>query len=183
MALPFYLQGDASIWLNNLPDSDKIDYDTLTAALINNFDSKSSHWRLTTESLASYAADIHKLKQSSCLKLPPDQLLHCFVRGLRPDLKEFVILNSPDSFESALNLVQLKNSVVAPTKSTISALETQQPVDTMVKSVKSIMPTETQQLLLLPVIIALVIREIPLIIDNLSPDKTCRLSSNACNSN
>ena len=148
LALPLYLQGDASIWLYNLSEEKKGVYDELKDALITQFDSSASHWRLrqnldqrkqgVSEKLADYTADIRR--QCHRLKLPKDEVLNVFVRGLRSPLRDFVILNSPADFETAQNLAKLKDSVSTPPTATVSALETKQIAESIVENLKTLLP-------------------------------------------
>ena len=58
------------------------------------------------EDLSSYTTDIRK--QCSRLNLPPWEWLHHFVKGLRKDIKEYVALREPTTFEQAENFAKLK---------------------------------------------------------------------------
>ena len=148
LALPLYLQGDASIWLYNLSEEKKGVYDELKDALITQFDSSASHWRLrqnldqrkqgVSEKLADYTADIRR--QCHRLKLPKDEVLNVFFRGLRSPLRDFVILNSPADFETAQNLAKLKDSVSTPPTATVSALETKQIAESIFENLKTLLP-------------------------------------------
>ena len=42
---------------------------------------------------------------------------YCFVRGLRPEIREHVILQQPPDFESALNIAKIKEFVILSRKS------------------------------------------------------------------
>ena len=48
---------------------------------------------------------------------PESELLYFFVRGLRPEIREHVILQEPPDFESALNIAKLKELVTLSRKS------------------------------------------------------------------
>ena len=120
-ALPLYLKGAASIWFTSLPDSGNLNYDQLVGALEKQFASTASNWRLRQilnerkqkegELLSSYATDIRK--QCSRLNLPPSEWLHHFVKGLRRDIKEYVALREPATFEAAENFAKLKEVMSA----------------------------------------------------------------------
>ena len=152
LALPLYLQSDASIWLNNLLDDEKSTFSTLKQALIKQFDSTASHWRMRQtldqrrqgpkESVADYIAAIRK----ACyrLKLPKEEVLNIFVRGLRSDLRDFVILNSPTDFETAQNLAKLKEATTSPPASTpsVSAIDYNQLAKTITDQVKTLLPVQ-----------------------------------------
>ena len=51
------------------------------------------------------------------LSLPKSEWLYCFVRGLRPEIREHAILQQPPDFESALNIAKLKELVTLSYKS------------------------------------------------------------------
>ena len=65
--------------------------------------------QLLGETVADYYYDI--LSFCSRLNLPKSEWLYCFVRGLRPEIREHVILQQPPDFESALNITKLKELV------------------------------------------------------------------------
>ena len=52
------------------------------------------------------------LSYCSRLKWPKSEWLYCFVRGLRPEIRDHVILHQPPDLESALNIAKLKELVV-----------------------------------------------------------------------
>ena len=122
--LPLYLKGSAIIWYNSLPNVDRMNFDELVAALNKHFSSAASQWRLRqmlnerkqkdSESLKSYSDDIRK--QCSRLNLSPDECLSHFIKGLRADLKEYVALQQPSSYEEAENLAKLKDVLSAESK-------------------------------------------------------------------
>jgi len=122
--LPLYLKGSAIIWYNSLPNVDSMNFDEIVAALSKHFSSAASQWRLRQllnerkqkdcESLKSYSDDVRK--QCSRLNLSPDECLSHFIKGLRADLKEYVVLQQPSSYEEAENLAKLKDVLSAETK-------------------------------------------------------------------
>ena len=67
------------------------------------------------ETVADYYYDI--LSLCSRLNLPNSECLHCFVRGLRLEIREHVILQQPPDFESALSIAKLKELVTLNRKS------------------------------------------------------------------
>ena len=67
------------------------------------------------ETVADYYYDI--LSFCSRLNLPKSEWLNCFARGLRPEIREHVILQQPPDFESALNIAKLKELVTLSRKS------------------------------------------------------------------
>ena len=91
----------------------------LSAALIKHFASGASEWRvrqalgqrrqLGKESVAdySYSSSTH----SARLNLPRSEWTHYFVQGLKPDIRDYEILQQPDSLEADENFAELKESV------------------------------------------------------------------------
>ena len=65
--------------------------------------------QLLGESVADYYYDI--LSFCSRLNLPKSEWLYCFVRGLRPEIRDHVILQQPTDVDSALNFARLKELV------------------------------------------------------------------------
>ena len=65
--------------------------------------------QLLEETVADYYYDI--LSFFSRLNLRKSEWLYCFVRGLRAEICEHVILQQPPDFESALNTAKLKELV------------------------------------------------------------------------
>ena len=62
----------------------------------------------------SYSLPMH----CACLNLPRTKWTHYFVQGLRPEIREYVILQQPDNLESAENYAKLKESVLSTTDKT-----------------------------------------------------------------
>ena len=97
----------------------------MSQKLISHFESKVTLWQLRQkleerrqllgETVADYYYDI--LSFCSRLNLPKSEWLYCFVRGLRPEIREHVILQQPPDFESALNIAKLKELVTLSRKS------------------------------------------------------------------
>ena len=73
--------------------------------------------QLLGETVADYYYDI--LSFCSRLNLPKSEWLYCFVRGLRPEIRELphVILRQPPDLESASNIAKLKELVTLSRKS------------------------------------------------------------------
>ena len=65
--------------------------------------------QLLGETVADYYYDI--LSFCSRLNLPKSEWLYCFVRGLRPEIRDHVILQQPTDVDSALNFARLKELV------------------------------------------------------------------------
>ena len=70
--------------------------------------------QLLEETVADYYYDI--LSFCSRLNLPKSQWLYCFVRGLRPEIRDHVILQQPTDVDSALNFVRLKEFLLVNRK-------------------------------------------------------------------
>ena len=137
-ALPLYLKGIASQWFNSLLDKDTLSLDEITKKLKDEFSSEASKWRLRQnleqrkqnpdETLSTYRTDIRN--QCRRLDLPRSEWLHHFVKGLRPDIKDYVVLQQPTTIEQAENLAKLKESV-SPNLS--GALNTKEITDEILK--------------------------------------------------
>lgn len=128
-ALPMFLKGDASHWFTSLPSAKKITYDNILDALREHYDSAANQWILLqqlgdrkqkpTESVHDYSAYIRR--QCQRLKISRDNWLHYFVQGLRSDLKNHVVLQSPPDFETAVHIARLKEAVTS-TEPTVAAI-------------------------------------------------------------
>lgn len=118
-AIPLYLTGNAAVWYNGLTDAQLHDLQSILEGLVEHFDPEANRWLLrqqldkrvqgTRESISEYAADIKRLCQR--LQLPKDECLHCFTRGLKPSIKNYVYLQQPKTLENAEYLARLKSSV------------------------------------------------------------------------
>ena len=115
-ALPLHLKGPASAWFNSLPDRDDLTFDQLAKALEKQYASGASKWQLTQilderkqregETINSYTTDIRK--QCNRLNLPPAECLKHFVRGLKEEIRSYVVLQQPETIEQAENYARLK---------------------------------------------------------------------------
>ena len=56
----------------------------------------------------SYSSPTH----SARLNLPRSEWTHYFVQGLKPDIRDYEILQQPDSLEADENFAKLKESVL-----------------------------------------------------------------------
>ena len=90
----------------------------MSQKLISRFESKVTLWRLRQklerrqllgETVADYYYDI--LAICSRLNLPKSEWFYCFVRGLRPEIRDHVILQQPTDVDPTLNFATLKESV------------------------------------------------------------------------
>ena len=94
-------------------------FEVLSQKLISHFESSVTLWQvrqkleerrqLLGETVADYYCDI--LSFCSRLNLPKSEWLYCFVRGLRPEIRDHVILQQPTDVDSALNFARLKELV------------------------------------------------------------------------
>lgn len=121
LGLPLYLKGHASAWFKTLESPDEKSFAELSAALIHHFASGASEWRvrqalgqrrqLEKETVADYSYSLRT--HCARLNLPRTEWTHYFVQGLRPEIREYVVLQQPDSLEAAENFAKLKESVVS----------------------------------------------------------------------
>ena len=80
-----------------------------------------SEWRVTQalgqrrqlekESVADYSYSLRT--HCARLNLPRAEWTHYFVQGLRPETREYVVLQQPDNLEAAENFAKLKESVLS----------------------------------------------------------------------
>ena len=125
LGLPLFLKKHASVWFKTLSGSENLTFEELSQKLISHFESKVTLWQLRQkleerrqllgETVADYYYDI--LSFCSRLNLPKSEWLYCFVRGLRPEIREHLILQQPPDLESALNIAKLKELVTLSRKS------------------------------------------------------------------
>ena len=120
LGLPLFLKKHASVWFKTLTEADENEsFQVLSQKLISHFESKVTLWQLRQkleerrqllgETVADYYYDI--LSFCSRLNLPKSEWLYCFVRGLRPEIREHAILQQPTDVDSALNFARLKELV------------------------------------------------------------------------
>ena len=96
-------------------------FEELSQALIEHFASGSSEWRvrqalskrrqLESEPVADYAYSLRM--HCAKLNLPRSEWTHYFVCGLRPEIREYVVLQQPENLEVAENYAKLKESVLS----------------------------------------------------------------------
>ena len=68
-----------------------------------------NHTQRPLESLENHLDDVDA--RAARLQLTDAETMQCFVRGLRQDLKEHVILQLPQTYAAAVDAVHLKNSL------------------------------------------------------------------------
>ena len=117
--LPLFLKRQASVWFKTLSGSENFTFEVLSKKLIAHFESSVTLWQvrqkleerrqLLGETVADYYYDI--LAICSRLNLPKSEWFYCFVRGLRPEIRDHVILQQPTDVDSALNFARLKELV------------------------------------------------------------------------
>ena len=131
IGLPLYLKGHASAWLKCLQGANEMTFDELSTAMINHFASRATPWRirqnlsqllqLEKESVADYSHNVRNL--CAQLSLPRSEWTYYFIQGLRPEIRDYVILQQANNLNEAENFAQLKEFVLAssdetPTSST-----------------------------------------------------------------
>jgi len=99
-----------------------------TSALIEHFASGANERRIRQtlshrrqhgkEPVADYSFSIRSL--CSRLNLPRSEWIHYFLQGLKPEIREYMILQQPVSFEAAENFAKLKETVLSSVKLTPS---------------------------------------------------------------
>ena len=119
LGLPLFLKPQTSVWFKTLTEAKNESFQVLSQKLISHFESSVTLWQvrqkleerrqLLGETVADYYYDI--LSFCSRLNLPKSEWLYCFVRGLRPEIREHVILQQPTDVDSALNFARLKELV------------------------------------------------------------------------
>ncbi|KAL9976989.1 hypothetical protein ACROYT_G014344 [Oculina patagonica] len=152
LGLPLYLKGHASIWFKTLENSDCMKFDELSAAIISHFACGASEWRirqalsqrrqLENEPVNDYSYSI----RSYCvqLNLPRSEWMHYFVLGLKPEIREHVILQQPKTLEEAENFSKLKECVLSG-RQKIQTCEVKEIADRIVKELsKTTGHNETQ---------------------------------------
>ena len=121
IGLPLYLKGYASAWLKSLGNVDGKTCDQLKALMVEHFASGASTWRirqtlgqrrqLEKEPVSEYSYSVRT--HCARLNLPTSEWTHYFVQGLKPEIREYVILQQPENYETAENYAELKESVLA----------------------------------------------------------------------
>lgn len=131
LAFPLSLIGNAQMWYASLDKTAITDIKDIIKAFKAQFLSHTDHWVLrqelaqrrqgSRETLSNYGTDIRK----RCLRLdiPPPEQLHFFINGLRPELRNYVILQQPKNLEEAERYAKIKNSVSDATMPASTAVE------------------------------------------------------------
>ena len=121
IGLPLYLKGHASAWFKSLGNADGETFDQLKALITEHFASGASAWRirqtlgqrrqLEKEPVSEYSYSVRM--HCARLNLPTSEWTHYFVQGLKPEIREYVILQQPENYEVAENYAKLKEPVLA----------------------------------------------------------------------
>jgi hypothetical protein len=112
LALPLYLQGNASSWYASFVSETFKSYNDLATALKAHFTKRLWRRQLSVrkqeehESFSNYSSDIRHLCKR--LGLTDLDVMHYFFQVLRPGLKSHVILRQPKSLSEAENLANIK---------------------------------------------------------------------------
>ena len=118
------LTNNANVWFSASPHLASKTYDQLCEALIKQFLSESDIWLLRqqllnkqqteNERVAQFASEIRKL----CLRLdlPVEGSVHFFINGLKPELKNYVLLQRPKTFFEAETCAKLKEALLLDEK-------------------------------------------------------------------
>lgn len=117
--LPLLLTGTAQLWFHSATHLSGKSYEELCDALVQQFHTEADMWvlkqqianrkQMPNETVAQFASDIRSLGHR--LNLPSEQNLNTFVQGLRPGLKNYVVLQRPKTFAEAENLAKLKETL------------------------------------------------------------------------
>ena len=117
LGLPLFLKQQACVWFKTLTEADKNEsFQVLSQKLTSHFESNVTLWQLRQkleerrqllgETVVDYYYDI----LSFCCRpnLSKSEWLYCFVRGLRPEISDRVVLQQPTDVDSAWNFARLK---------------------------------------------------------------------------
>ena len=127
-AISLLLDGPALAWLHTQDAKIVNNYNNLVEALKSRFGARNldfifrqelySRRQGVQEPLPRYTADIIKMCQ--CLEVPDKDMMNIFINGLSHDIKNYVILNQPDTFVKAEILARLRDAVVKNTPALIN---------------------------------------------------------------
>ena len=121
IGLPLYLKGHASAWFKSLGNVDGKTFDQLKTLMVEHFASGGSTWcmrqtlgqcrQLEEEPVSEYSYSV----RTHCTRsnLPTSEWTHYFFQGLKPEIREYVILQQPENYETAENYAKVKESVLA----------------------------------------------------------------------
>ena len=122
-AISLLLDGPALAWLHTQNPDTVNNYNNLVEALKSRFGAQNldflfrqelySRKQGPLEPLSLYTADIIKMCQR--LSISDKDMMNIFINGLSSEIKNYVILNQPDSFEKAESLARLRDAVIKNT--------------------------------------------------------------------
>ena len=116
--LPLLLKGNANVWFSatTLPDTT---YEKLCEALKTQFHTESDVWLLRqqllnrkqtqNETVAQFTSEIRKLCQR--LQVSAEESVNYLLNGLRPELKNYVILQRPKTFAEAETHAKIREAI------------------------------------------------------------------------
>ena len=112
-----YLKGHASAWFKSLGNVDGKTFDQLKALMTEHFASGASAWcirqtlgqrrQLEKKPVSEYSYSVRM--HCARLNLPASEWTHYFVQGLKPEIREYVILQQPANYEVAENYAKSLN--------------------------------------------------------------------------
>ena len=121
ISLWLYLKGHASAWFKCLQGADEMTFGELSTGMINHFASRATQWRirqslsqlrqLEKESVDDYSNTVRT--HFAGFNLPRSEWIHYFTQGLRPEIRDYVVVQQPDHLNEAENFAQLKEFVLA----------------------------------------------------------------------
>jgi len=117
LVLPFYLKGNASIWFKSLSSlRNETNLQELKEALLKQYVPSYYYLRLRTQldeikqckdqRVDDYIAEVRQC--CSRLNLIQSEWMHHLLKGLRSEIKEYVLLQAPETFEEAEKYARLK---------------------------------------------------------------------------
>ena len=71
---------------------------------------KNRHYQLEKEPVSEYSYSVRT--HYARLNLPTFECTHYFLHDLKPEIREYVILQQPENYETAENYARLKESVL-----------------------------------------------------------------------
>lgn len=124
-ALRLFLSGPAEIWYTELPEDRLGDWGFIQEQFIAQFVDSNPKWLLEqklfmrkqedSESVENYISDMRV--QAARLGKSPDEKLTYFVRGLRPEIRSYVIGQSPANLAEAEQKARIGESIALISKS------------------------------------------------------------------
>ena len=151
LALQTKVYGNARVYLDSIPDTDKDTITKIKDLLKSNFEGSSWKWsveskllsrkQLTSETLDDYACEI--IRWCKQVGKSEAEKLSIFVRGLLPSVRAFVFSKEPESFKQALDAARLGISVQQTANDSLFAPAQSQNTEPQVNSIHSVLDTLT----------------------------------------